>query len=321
MTSIKFSFSFLFNYSALCHTLNHKPTCSCPNTMTGDPFVLCRPAPADPIDPCNPSPCAQNGHCRVINGAAICTYPECITNDDCSSDRACFNQKCSDPCVNACGLNAICHGVNHKAVCSCPPGFFGSPYVQCLEDRKPTIKPECERDSDCTNDKACINQQCRNPCAEGNVCSANAECHVQFHRPICVCREGFTGNAQTACYEIGCRSDSDCPVTQACINRQCVDTCERTQCGQNAHCRSDFNHRARCYCLDGYRGNPLVKCDRPECTRDDECPFNLACKNEKCRDPCDCGVGAQCRVDNHRASCKCPPGYNGDPHVTCTRSK
>lgn len=189
-------------YSSLCHTVNHSPICSCPPGMIGDPFVECKQAPSVPSDPCNPSPCSQNGYCRVVNGAAICTYPECITNDECSYDRACFNQKCSDPCVNACGLNAICNTVNHKPVCVCPTGYMGSPYVQCIVQREEARpKPECELDTDCSNDKACINQQCANPCTQANVCSPKAECHVQLHRPICVCPNGFSGNAQLACFE------------------------------------------------------------------------------------------------------------------------
>lgn len=309
-------------YSSICHTVNHSPICSCPPQTVGDPFVECKQAPSEPIDPCNPSPCNQNGFCRVINGAAICTYPECTTNDECSYDRACFNQKCSDPCVNACGLNAVCNAINHKPICVCPPGYVGSPYVQCSVQRdEPVPKPECERDSDCTNDKACINQQCRNPCNERNVCSAQALCHAQMHRPICVCPDGYTGNAQFSCYEVGCRSDSDCPATQACINRNCVDTCQQIQCGQNAYCRSDYGHQGRCYCLDGYRGNPLIKCDRPECTQNSDCSYRQVCSNEKCIDPCNCGIGAQCRIDNHRATCVCPPGYTGDAYNSCNRSK
>lgn len=190
-------------YAAICHTVNHSPICSCPTHMVGDPFSECRPALAEPVDPCNPSPCSQNGICRVQNGNAICTYPECIVNDDCSYDRSCFNQKCSDPCINACGVNAICNAINHKPVCSCPIGYQGSPYIQCSISREEPIypRPECESDSDCSNEKACINQQCRDPCAQANICAQNAECHVQTHRPLCVCRNGFTGNAQSACYE------------------------------------------------------------------------------------------------------------------------
>lgn len=86
---------------------------------------------APPQDPCNPSPCGRNGQCRVINGIASCVYPECIINQDCPRDKACFNQKCRDPCVDACGINAICQVVNHNAVCSCPPGYVGEPRLQC----------------------------------------------------------------------------------------------------------------------------------------------------------------------------------------------
>lgn len=120
------------------------------------------------------------------------------------------------------------------------------------------------------------------------------------------------------CFTVGCRSDSECPPTQACVNRQCVDPCSYTQCGVNAVCRADTNHRARCYCPDTYRGDPLVLCSRPECTSDVDCPYNLACRNEQCENPCSCGPGALCTVTNHRPSCQCPPGYVGNPHVSCT---
>lgn len=190
-------------YGATCKTVNHSPICSCPDRTIGDPFVECKPQ-RDEINPCQPSPCNHNGFCRIVNGAAVCSYPECITNDDCSSDRTCFNQKCADPCINACGVNAICNAINHQPICSCPPGYYGSPYVQCSIPRDEPVGPpraECETDSDCSNDKACINQKCHNPCLEYNVCADNAECHIQAHRPLCVCREGFTGNAQYSCYE------------------------------------------------------------------------------------------------------------------------
>lgn len=306
-------------YGAQCHTLNHSPICSCPTQMVGDPFVACRQA--EPIDPCNPSPCRSNGFCRVSNGAAVCTYPECITNDDCSSDRACFNQKCSDPCVNACGSNALCSSINHKAICSCPNGYVGSPHVQCSPQRDEIVpRPECTRDNDCTNDKACINEQCRNPCVDQNSCSVNADCHVQLHRPLCVCREGFTGNGVSGCYEIGCRSNSDCSPNESCINRNCIDTCTQIQCGRNAICRSDYSHHATCTCLEGYHGSPFHSCERPECTADHDCPFQLACRNQKCQDPCDCAANAQCRVYNHKANCLCAPGFSGDGR-SCVQSK
>lgn len=104
------------------------------------------------------------------------------------------------------------------------------------------------------------------------------------------------------------------------MNKNCIDPCRHTQCGRNAYCKSDYNHNARCHCMDGYRGNPLVGCTRPECTSNDECPYHQSCQNEQCRDPCNCAPNAQCRVDNHQANCRCPPGYTGDPLFSCEKS-
>lgn len=169
--------------------------------MVGDPFTECREVKVE-RDPCYPSPCARNGYCRVVNGAASCQYPECVQNEDCITTKACLNQKCQDPCVGACGLNALCNVINHKAVCSCPNGFMGSPFQQCFKEEQRDPRPECTSDSECSNDKSCINQRCLNPCIESpNICGINSDCRVQVHRPICVCREGFTGNAHQACYE------------------------------------------------------------------------------------------------------------------------
>lgn len=119
-------------FQANCQVINHSPVCSCPAPLIGDPFTLCRePLPEPPSNPCVPSPCGLNGQCRLVNEVATCVYPECVINQDCPRDKACYSQKCRDPCKDACGLNALCQVVNHKAICSCPAGYFGSPEVQC----------------------------------------------------------------------------------------------------------------------------------------------------------------------------------------------
>lgn len=170
------------------------------------------------------------------------------------------------------------------------------------------------------------------------MCGQNSDCRSQLHRAVCICRDGYTGNAQSACFEskpprlptfpllliflpVGCRANSDCAPTQTCVNRECVDPCTYTQCGLNALCRPDSNHRARCYCPDNFRGDAYIRCERPECMSDDECPFNLACRNERCEDPCNCGLHAVCTVNNHRALCSCPPGYVGNPLAACSIGK
>lgn len=304
-------------FQALCTVINHSPVCSCPQPLVGDPFVLCQNKPADkPTDPCTPTPCNANGQCRVLNGVATCIYPECVINQDCPRDKACYSQKCRDPCRDSCGVNALCNVINHKAVCYCPSNFIGSPEVQCtLQEERPKV--ECLQDSECTNDKACINSRCINPCS-GNICGDNAECHAQLHRAVCTCRNGFTGNAQTSCYEIGCKSDSECTPTLACINKECTDPCIFTSCGTNAFCKVDRDHKARCYCPDNLRGDPFVRCEKPECSKHEDCPYNFICNQEKCENPCNCGVGALCIVTQHIPQCSCPPGLTGNPLIKCT---
>ena len=59
---------------------------------------------------------------------------------------------------------------------------------------------------------------------------------------------------------------------------------------------------------------------QPECTRDPDCPEDLACISEHCLDPCSaktCGKYAACSVKKHTAVCTCLPGFIGDPASVC----
>jgi hypothetical protein len=128
---------------------------------------------------------------------------------------------------------------------------------------------------------------------------------------------------QNACFLslAGCKSDSECPLTQACIDRECQNPCPFEQCGVNAEC-SVRNHRSKCTCLPGHIGNPYERCRRPECLTDPDCSTTLTCRNEKCVDPCDCAQNADCTPRNHRGICICRPDFTGDPYgIACTPSK
>lgn len=94
-----------------------------------------------------------------------------------------------NPChPNPCGSNAVCN----SGVCSCIPEYFGDPYVGC--------RPECTMNTDCSPNKACINQHCVDPCP--GVCGQDARCDVINHIPTCSCPPQTTGDAFIACRPI-----------------------------------------------------------------------------------------------------------------------
>lgn len=101
------------------------------------------------IDPCKPSPCGPNSQCQVINDSPSCSClpefsgsppncrPECISNTECSSQLACINQKCKNPCIGSCGSGADCHVISHTPMCTCLSGYTGDPFSQCIfKERK-----------------------------------------------------------------------------------------------------------------------------------------------------------------------------------------
>lgn len=107
-----------------------------------------------------------------------------------------FNDKISalleqrNPCSpSPCGPNSQCKELNEQAICSCLPEYSGTP---------PDCRPECVVSSECSSEKACVNQRCIDPCT--GSCGENANCKVINHSPICVCKEGLTGNPFTRCY-------------------------------------------------------------------------------------------------------------------------
>lgn len=210
-------------------------------------------------DPCNPSPCGPNSQCKVNNGGVSCQClpyfvgqapycrPECVTNSECSLNKACENNKCIDPCENSCGIDTVCT--------------------------------------------------------------------VRYHFPICRCKNGFTGNPLSSCFEIR-RIPENIPSTQ--ISPVVVEspTCYPNPCGPYSYCRVN-NEILRCSCLENHIGNP-PNC-RPECINNNDCANDKACQNNLCRNPCEgaCGSGAQCHVTYHKAACFCHQGLIGDPYRQC----
>ncbi|XP_026684041.1 LOW QUALITY PROTEIN: neurogenic locus notch homolog protein 1-like, partial [Diaphorina citri] len=337
---------------AQCHVINHVPQCTCDPGFTGNAYQLCSAIPLqsllhEPVytNPCQPSPCGPNSQCREVNHQAVCSClpnyfgsppacrPECTVNTDCPLEKACFNQKCVDPCPGTCGQNANCRLVHHlkkmfqnlsihvihhlvdlihnveiltrmfvpnaecrDGVCVCLPDYYGDGYVSC--------RPECVLNNDCPRNKACIKYKCKNPCTSG-TCGEGAICDVVNHAVMCTCPPGTTGSPFVQCKPI-----QNEPVY--------TNPCQPSPCGPNSQCR-EINGQAVCSCLPNYFGSP-PSC-RPECTVNTDCPLNKACVNQKCVDPCpgSCGQNANCRVINHIPICSCKPGFTGQPKIRCSR--
>lgn len=92
--------------------------------------------------------------------------------------------------------------------------------------------------------------------------------------------------------------------------------CDPSPCGPYSLCKVTGDQPS-CSCKAKYIGSP-PNC-RPECVTSSECPFNLACIQEKCQDPClnSCGINTECRVISHTPNCLCMAGYIGDPFIEC----
>ncbi|KAG5895969.1 hypothetical protein JTB14_027969 [Gonioctena quinquepunctata] len=271
-------------------------SCMCLPGYVGDADTECKPAPEK--------------------------EPGCSDNRECPSTDACLNRKCVNPCAvgNPCALTGECKSTDHKAICSCPPGLIGDPFIKCYQQT--LIKPECTVDSECSSDKSCVNQRCQDPCSLANPCGANAECRTNFHRPTCICPDGWLGNPQVSCYKPECKSDNDCPYDKSCINENCLNPCVAQNCGRGAECIVQ-NHHAQCRCPLGTQGDPFLACITGICHYNEDCADHEACDrlNRVCRPVCDdetCADTATCIGQQHQPKCHCPTGTTGNPYIECT---
>ncbi|KAK7075250.1 hypothetical protein SK128_022664 [Halocaridina rubra] len=285
--------------NSICSVIDSKPrksmSCACPNGYHGDAKIECRRIPS------------QVG---------------CIKDTDCLFSEACVNGACRDPCN--CGLNAQCHVVNHRPFCTCAHGHTGDPAVVCH-------RVHCMDDLDCPGNKACINNDCTDPCASSltSVCAPSATCTVQHHKLQCACLPGDKGNPKLQCLPIGCKAHDECPPSHLCENGKCQNPCDKEICGVGAFCIVQ-RHNQICNCPNGYVGDPYVVC-RPTlstCAVDHDCGIGLVCARGSCKDPCKqekpCATYALCTVQETRpvksVTCTCPAGFTGDAKIQCWKS-
>ncbi|KAK5638840.1 hypothetical protein RI129_013135 [Pyrocoelia pectoralis] len=299
--------------NAHCTTIGDRPVCSCLKGYTGDPLYNCIRA-------------------------------ECLDNTECRGHLACRNQRCVDPCQGVCGSHANCETRNHIPTCTCPPGHTGDPFKHCrvfdpeelchpspcganticeVVNNVPTCKcqqgyhgspiagcrHECDSDTECGHQHACIEFRCQNPCSQ---CGKNAECEVvQNHVPLCKCPRGYFGNPLTSC-QPECTQHSDCPRSKpACFYNSCKNPCDGV-CGINANCELRNGITPVCSCPKDMTGDPFTRC-RPF-TKEDLCDPNPCGSNAKCQPGYD-------RYNQERPVCTCHPGYIGDPITGCIRGE
>ncbi|KAJ8954751.1 hypothetical protein NQ318_011446 [Aromia moschata] len=218
---------------------------------------------------------------------------------------------------------------------SAPAGTQGDPLLSC-------ITGICHYNEDCADHEACdrLNRVCR-PVCEEDVCADTATCVGEQHQPKCRCPAGTSGNPYVQCIgllpppepEPSCRSDSDCPSQQACINLYCVNPCASGHvCTQDQECRVLDTLPLRtvmCQCPADTVVDASGRCVqikiRPECQVDADCSDKDKCIRGSCIEACkvdNCGVNALCNSFNHLAVCSCAYWIQRKcSHSDCTYDK
>lgn len=176
----------------------------------------------------------------TYNGSPPGCRPECVQSSECSSNKACINQKCVDPCPNVCGTNALCRVQNHSPICSCIPNYIGDPFTRCNPPNPPAQNDPLPP---------------TNPCYP-SPCGPNSQCRDSFGVPSCSCLPTFFGAPPNCRPE--CAINQDCASNLACIRSKCVDPCPGS-CGLNALC-TVINHTPTCTCVEGYVGDSFSQC-------------------------------------------------------------
>lgn len=216
-------------------------------------------------NPCLPSPCGANANCN--DGVCTCfsnyvgnpysgCRPECIINTDCPRDRACMRNRCQDPCPGTCASNAACNVINHIPMCSCPSGFEGNAFVMCTTVQgRYSFYCLITFFTVLSNTPIVKAVPAVSPCA-ASPCGPNSVCRENNGQAVCSCLSGYLGSPPTCRPE--CTINSDCLLTQACINQKCQNPCTGA-CGLRADCRV-INHNPVCQCPSTFIGDPFIQC-------------------------------------------------------------
>lgn len=142
-------------------------------------------------------------------------------------------------------------------------GFEGNFFITLhLLYSIPLLPDECLTNDDCPLSKACVSQECVDPCLRTS-CGHRAECEVNYHTARCLCPQGLQGNPLVSCQAVGCQQDEDCDQKERCdfSSQQCIRLCQGQTCAQGAICDAR-NHKESCTCRPPLEGDGYVYCER-----------------------------------------------------------
>ncbi|XP_049941504.1 uncharacterized protein LOC126418663 isoform X1 [Schistocerca serialis cubense] len=185
--------------------------------------------------------------------------------------------------------------------CQCVEGFVGDPHIKC----EPGEDIYGKKDKDA--DSFIAARSTSTSCGEHAVSAIVIEQVEQLI--ICHCMVGFVGDPYIKCEpgeEVYGKKGKD-------ADSFIVEECAYVTCGENAVCANITEEGELlpiCQCVEGFAGDPYIKCEPGEdifgqkCTDNSNCDDKHACYSGECQDPCvfRC-LQNECVVLNHAAIC------------------
>ena len=297
----------------------------------------------------------RSGNANRCNSDSDCSasspYPYCDVYGRCSGDECVYDMDCQFLGKGKVCSQNKCYAEGCKSDADCQARDSRYPYCHA---GGACSSSECYSDEDCPSSKGtvCSNYKCY---AEG--CKSDSECQARDSRyPYChadgQCNssECFSNEdcsvmgkgkvcSRNKCYEEGCKSDADCPMSgQSATYKYCHadGSCSYRECSSNEDCsamgKGTICIGRKCYaegCKDDTdcpRGNQSSSykycradgtCSSSECYSNEDCPSSkgTVCSNYKCYDRCksdaDCPMSGQstsykyCHADGQCSSSEC----------------
>jgi EGF domain-containing protein/List-Bact-rpt repeat protein len=263
------------------------------------------------IDPCDPSPCENDGACSSdgscncqsgFSGATCgvkldpCADAPCQNGGACMEQGSDFSCECTagyegktcsdevDDCVpDPCQHGGTCEDGHNTFSCHCPDGYSGT---KCEREVHGCADTPCLNGASCTDQGAVYTCHCAvgfsgsncetniNDCSP-NPCKNGGSCADGVNKYTCSCAAGYSGST--------CQTN--------------IDDCAASPCKNGGVCNDGLNSYA-CSCAAGWSGDTCQ-------TNIDECSPN-PCKN-----------GGSCSDGINKYTCSCATGWSGS---TCETS-